>query len=234
MAERGKDRYLFISDLQIPFHNSSALEFCKFLQREYSIPKENILCSGDELDNYYGSVFRKDANAGHTAIQEIDGAKEETKRWVSEFPLMRLCESNHGMRWKKKAFEAEIPEILLRQYQEVMEFPRGWKWAGHWDINTKKPFMVCHGDDYGGGRPHIEAAMHNGKSCAIGHHHNLFSVDFIKTKSLDIWGAVAGCLINPDSYAFNYTKGHKRKPKLGCLVILDDGFRPVLHPLPIK
>lgn len=40
--------YLVIPDPQIPFHKRDALQFIERVRRAFSVPKENMLCAGDE------------------------------------------------------------------------------------------------------------------------------------------------------------------------------------------
>lgn len=231
MISGAKDRYLVISDLQMPFEHEKALQFCTYLRKHFSIPLENIYNVGDETDQYWGSMWKKDINAHHTALSEIQETKDLMRPWFEEFPIMHLCESNHGMRWKRKALESDIPAILMRRYEEVLGCPSSWVWMKHWKVYTKRPFLVEHGDDWGGQHPHVAAALHNGMSTIMGHHHSLAGIEFIKTNGLDIWGCVSGSLIDFKKYAFNYARQYKKKPQIGAAVILNDGALPIWIPL---
>lgn len=222
--------YLTISDLQCPFEDSRALPFCKYLKRHYKIPDENILCVGDEVDQYWGGLWDKSPDADYTSNQEIAATKDKLRAWYDAFPLMKLCDSNHGSRWKRKAFAAQIPSQMMRLYQEVIESPPGWQWRKYWRIPTKHPFIIEHGDDWGGQFPHVAAAIHNGASTIMGHHHSKFGVHYIKTNHLDIWGCVAGCLIDFDTFAFEYARNAKFKPKNGAVVITNNGRMPICIP----
>ncbi len=228
--ESAPDRYLIISDLQIPFEHPKALEFCRNVQRNFKIPKENIYNVGDEVDQYWGGGWKKDPNALHTATQEITETIERMRPWYDAFPMMKLAESNHGTRWKRKALESEIPELMMRRYQSVLGAPDHWLWQKHWKVNCKRPFIVEHGDDWGGQLPHLNASIHNGCSTIIGHFHSLAGIEHATTNGLKVWGVVSGCLIDFQAYAFNYARSAKRKPVLAVTVVLDGGEWPVLVP----
>ena len=223
--------YLIISDLQIPFEHGKALEFCKYLQKHYRIPTDRIYNVGDEVDQYFGGLWDKDPNGHHTALSEIQECKDTLKQWYSAFPKMRLCTSNHGSRWIRKATQAQIPAFMMKEYQSVIEAPRGWVWKKHWLVKEKKPFLIEHGDDWGGQHPHLQAIMHNGMSTIMGHHHSLFVVQSIVTAMQDIFGAVIGSLIDFEAYAFNYARSAKKKPVLGAMVVADRGSKPILERL---
>jgi hypothetical protein len=225
------DRFLFVSDLQLPFTADKALEFCVAVQKEFKIPSENCYCVGDEVDQYFGSQFKKDPDAAHTAMGEIKATKDELKRWYKAFPLMKVAISNHGLRWAKKAFEAEIPSQMLRPYQDLIEAPDGWKWKERWMIKgAKAPILMIHGMGYGGQSGARNAAIDSGVNTVIGHLHSHAGVSYINTAGRKIWGLNTGCLIDVEAYAFNYGKDMRHKPVLGCGVVLDGGLTPIFVP----
>lgn len=220
----GKDNYLIISDLQIPFEHKDALKFCTQLKKSFNVPDENIICAGDETDQYFGGLWKKSPEVYHTPNSEIAESIKRLKRWYRAFPQMKVCISNHGTRYWRKALDAEIPSQLLRKYEEIIEAPPGWQWRKRWLIRgSKKPFMVEHGDDWGGQHPHIQCAMHNGISCVIGHHHSKAGTIHIKTAMLDIFANVCGSLIDFDTYAFEYARKAKLKPCIGTTVVVNGG-----------
>jgi hypothetical protein len=223
--------YLGISDLQIPYEHIKALEFCAYLKRHFKIPDDNIYNVGDELDNFHGGSWPKGAEYPHTPRQESLISKEKLKDWYAEFPKMKLAMSNHGSRWMRKAFHAEIPSEMLRKYEDFIGAPDGWIWKQQWKVDCKHPFIVEHGDRYGGQHPHIAAAMHNGMSTIIGHHHSKAAISYIKTAGLDIWACVAGSLIDFEQYAFEYGRNAKLQPQIGATVILNEGRHVIWIPM---
>lgn len=223
-------RWLVISDLQIPFEAEHALTFCKMVVKDFKIAKENILCVGDEVDQYFGSLYQKSVDGSYTATSEIEESKKRLKAWYREFPEMRLANSNHGQRWAKKAVQAEIPSQMLKAYQEVLEAPAGWRWADAWNIKARKPFKMIHGLGYGGMYAFRHAPMDQGMSIVFGHLHANAGISHIVTASQKIFGMNVGCLIDPTAYAFHYGKENRFKPWLGCGVIVDDGALPMLIP----
>jgi len=230
--------FLFIPDLQIPFESPKALKFCKYLKQHYNVPDENVINAGDETDQYWGGLYKQSIEAEHTANQELEQSIEKLREWYAAFPRMKLCISNHGTRWMRRAFEFGIPSLMMRRYEHVIQAPDTWIWQKRWVVRSKNPWCAEHGDKYGGNFPHVAAAMANGVSTAIGHHHSLFGIQHIRTQEVlvdhtvgyDVWGAVCGALIDFDRYAFNYAREAKKKPKNGALIVLDKGRQPVLIP----
>lgn len=225
---------LVVPDLQIPFEHKDALAFCKYLKTHFSIPSENVLCVGDELDCYHGGKWPKDADGKYSATGEIAVAREKLKEWAQIFPEMKLAISNHGLRWVKKATAAEIPSQILRSYEQIFDMPKRWKWQYEWLFNKLKyPFRMIHGMEYAGKDGARNAAMDAKISTVIGHIHCHAGVSHMKMLGMPqrIFGFNVGSLIDVEQYAFEYEKRNRAKPCLGAGVILDSGKTPVWMPL---
>ena len=220
-----------MSDTQNPYHHEKALAFAAYLKRHYRIPDENCYHVGDETDSFWGGMWPKSIETKHTALQELAAMRESIAEWYAVFQKMKLAESNHGLRWKRKALAAEIPSQLLIRYRDLLQAPEGWVWKKHWRVDCKFPFIVEHGDDHGGQTPHISALMTNGMSTVIGHHHSKAGTHFVKTNGFTGWGMAVGALIDFDAHAFDYARNAKLKPVLGCGVVVDDGRVPIFIPL---
>ncbi len=222
---------MFISDLQIPFEADDALKFCKAVQREFFIHPENVYCVGDEVDQVMGSLYRKDIDGSYTANQEIAESKRRLREWYKAFPLMKLATSNHGQRWARKAFEAEIPSQMIKSYQELLEAPKGWQWKDAWQINAEhRKIHVFHGCGYGGMYAYRQAAMDHGKCVVFGHLHANAGIAHVVTESQSLWGMNVGSLIDTKAFAFNYGKHNRVKPWLGIGIVIDGGLTPILIP----
>lgn len=222
---------LIVPDLQIPFEHPNALKFFARLKKFYRVDDELVFNVGDELDKQWAGLYKSDPDALYTPKTEIRESIDRLKAWYEVFPKMKLAESNHGTRDLRKAFEAGIPRQMLAKYSAIIESPPGWQWKKHWKADTKHPFVVEHGDDYGGQMPHVQAAIHNGCSTAIGHHHAIAGVEYIKTNGFSAWAAAGGSAIDFESYAFNYARSARRKPQIGGLVVLNEGLFAIWIPL---
>lgn len=225
--------WLIISDAQIPFEATKALEFCLYVQKHFGIDKDHILNVGDEVDQLFGSHYPKDPNIDLSAVGEIKITKEKLKRWIKAFPNMRVAISNHGMRWAKKAVAAEIPSQMIRCYQEVLGIPETWQYKDRWIIDGgKQRFMLKHGLGYGGQYAFKQAPMVEGMSVVFGHLHSSAGIARIKTDGYEkeLWGMNVGCLIDPESFAFAYGKENRFKPNLSVGVVINGGTTPILLP----
>lgn len=223
--------YLIISDLQIPYEHRNALAFYRYLKRHYKVPANRVYCVGDETDQYWGSLYKKSVQAGHTAVQEIEASIDQLRPWYEEFPEMKLAISNHGVRWMKKALEVEVPSQLMRDYKDVIQAPKGWVWQKQWVVQDYHPFIVEHGDDFAGPTPHLQAANANLYSTAIGHHHTKSGIEYVNGRSGQKWGMVTGCTIDFEAYAFDYARKHLTKPVLSGGLVFNRGTTPVIIPM---
>lgn len=220
-----------ISDLQIPFEHEGALEFCLKVQKEFKIAKTNIICVGDEIDQYFASRFPKDPNATHTPKEEIRFAREKLRAWYRAFPFCRVAISNHGLRWLAKATECYIPEDIIIPYKEILGAPTGWVWYEEILVKAEHPFRVIHGLGYSGINGARNACIDAGISTAIGHIHSHAAVFHVRSsRDVPIWGMNVGCLIDDSQYAFKYSKFNRHKAILSCGVVLNDGKTPVIIP----
>lgn len=226
-----KERYLFIGDPHIPFEARHALKFCRAVQREFKIPAENIYCTGDEVDQYFGSAYLKDPDAIHTATSELRISREKIREWGKAFPHMKLCISNHGLRWAKRASEAQLPSQMIRPYQEIIMAPETWKWAYEWNISAARAkIKMLHGMGYSGVNGHRNAAIDNGCNTVIGHLHASGGVAHVATANQKIWALNAACLVDVSAYVFNYGRESRNKPTLGIGVVVDGGMTPIFVP----
>jgi len=177
-------------------------------------------------------LWKKSPEALHTPNSELNDCRKLLKPWYRAFPKKKLCTSNHGQRYWRKALDAEIPSQVLRGYAEIIEAPDDWKWKKYWKVNaSKRKFIVEHGDDWGGQYAYVQAAIHNGISTVIGHHHTTAATKMIKTNHQNIWAACAASLIDFEAYAFEYARQYKFKPPIGCIVVLDGGLYPLWIPI---
>jgi UDP-2,3-diacylglucosamine pyrophosphatase LpxH len=224
------DRFLFISDLQIPFEAPRALQFCQAVARDFKIPMNAIYNVGDEVDQYFGGQWDKYVEADHTPLSEIAETIDKLRSWYQAFPHMKLAVSNHGLRWIKKAAAAQIPSQMIVPYQKIIKAPKTWVWKDRWEIDCKYPILMMHGMGYSGQQGHRNAAVDAGMNTVIGHLHSHAAITYIKTETKRYWGMNCGSLIDDKSYAFHYGKYSRQKPVLGVGVVVDKGLTPIFVP----
>ena len=210
-----KDRILVIPDLQAPFHHRDALPFLEDVADAINATK--VISIGDEVDQHALSSYKHDPD-GHSAGKEYELASKFMRQLYTRFPEARACYSNHSDRIFRRAFEAGIPRAYLKSIKEFMGAPAGWEWRAEWKVHD---VIYTHGDSAKGGQPHKLLAQSNLCSTVIGHHHSCPGVAYLANGDKAIFGMNVGCLVDPEAYAFHYTKYNRYKPVLGCGVVVE-------------
>lgn len=237
-------RWLVISDLQIPFEAAKALEFCRDVAKDLKVPLRStdlrdggVICVGDELDNYYGSRYPKSPEARHTARSEFQESYEKLREWKAAFPSMWICASNHGARWDDRQEEAGVPLPYRKHYTQALDYPKTWRLAKKWVINSKHRWQAIHGLGYSSMYSYRMIPLHQGISTAFGHLHSSAGIAHINP-TVDgtgaRWGLNSGCLVDPTAYAFKYGEDCQFKPVLSIGAVVDDGLTPLLFRYPYE
>lgn len=205
-------KVLAIPDLHCPFHHPRALAFIKHVLAE-SRP-DCVVCLGDEIDAAAWSRFDKDPH-GLSPIEELRRAKAALAELRDIVPRLRVCESNHTMRPWRKAIGAGLLDDFLVSPGVALECP-DWEWAQRWEFDD---VVYMHGEGFSGPSAHLAAARQNRKSTVIGHIHAHAGINYLTGYYGSIFGVNAGCLINPESRAFDYGRHLLNRPWLGCVYI---------------
>lgn len=223
-----KNNFLFISDVHEPYAHPQALKFCKSLQKDFEIPNSNIYSVGDLLDQYGFSRWPKSPDAKHTINQELDLARERLKRWALAFPELKICESNHDQRIMKKALGADLPSQVIRSFREIFGIPDEWEIKQQFVVMANKcEIVVDHGEEFPDA---LQAAISYGVNVVQGHHHAKAGVQYARSRVQELWGMSVGCLVDRESFAFSYGDKSKRKPMIGCGIVLNG----IAHFIPLR
>lgn len=210
---RGKETVVVLSDLQIPFHNKKTLEFLAYLKKKYKPTK--VVGIGDLVDSNNLGDYVKDPD-GLSARQEHDKTLKTLESLQKLFPEVVNILGNHDTRIFRKAFSAGIPRHMIKDLEDILEFPDGWSYTDNVVIDRVR---YEHGDSYGGEYAAKKAARNNMQSTVIGHHHSDASIHYISNEAHTIFGMNSGCLVDPNSYAFRYAKQMPRKVTLATSVV---------------
>jgi hypothetical protein len=203
---------LAIPDLHCPFEHQDALAFLKAVKAKFH-PTE-IVCLGDEIDAHAYSKWPKDPD-GMGAGQELKAAIEAMIPFYVEFPVVRVCISNHTIRPMKMMKMIGLPSAFFPQYSTMLNSPDGWSWHEHIIIDGVR---YMHGDQGKGGQngwTKNSEVYH--QSTVVGHWHSKAGVYY----DSGMFNLNAGCLINDRAYAFDYAKNSHKRPNLGCAIIMD-------------
>lgn len=204
---------LVIPDTQFPFHHENTFDFLTFLKKRF---KPNIVVHlGDEVDFHCFGRWPVDPD-GYGPRREFELALASMKRLYKLFPNVSVCTSNHTVRPLKRAFDAGLPSVFLKQYHEFLDAPKGWEWRDYFIYDD---IRFEHGEGFAGQIGHIKAAQQHMRSTCIGHLHNYAGINYVACTDRLVFGFNVGCLIDHTKYAFAYGKKLPRKPILGAGII---------------
>lgn len=219
-------RVLVFGDMHEPFGIKGAVDFLKRVKQQYRCDK--VVCVGDEMDYHMLSVHPKHPDAMGAKEEHFRGI-DKLKFYYKAFPEVLCCVSNHTSRPYRKAAEGGLASLFLKQYNEILGAPKGWKWKLQWEIDG---VIYKHGDGYSGDRPHATAATKERNSIVIGHCHASGGVDYLAGPNDLIFGLSTGCLLDRNSYAMEYAQRTPKKPVIGCGVVID-GSQAIFVPMPL-
>lgn len=214
---------LTISDTHAPFHFAGTLDFLNELKKR--IRPEIVIHLGDLADQYCFSAYEKHPDAMNAA-DELKRARRFVADLGKLFPELRVCYGNHDDRYVKKSLRAGLPQAFIRDIHEVLGCPKTWQWRPAFRVQST---MYMHGLGYSGQRAALKAATDNGMNTVIGHLHCSAGVEYTSSRLRTIWGASAGCLIDPKAYSFYYATEQRSRPVIGTVVVLEKvpSFIPV-------
>ena len=217
---------LVISDYHAPYNHIDAPAFLKAVKAKYR--PDTVVCIGDEADFHALSYHESEPELDSAGV-ELEKAIKALKPLYKLFPNVTVVESNHGSMVLRKRRTAGIPAKAIRDYNEVLEAPKGWKWTFDVTINTALgPVYFCHGKSGSPGR----LASQYGMSTVQGHYHEKSQVNYISTPEKLMFDAHTGCLADDKSLALGYNKVNPRRPIVSVIVIVN-GI-PQIVPMVLK
>jgi hypothetical protein len=206
---------LVISDLHIPYEHKDALAFLKALKAKYK--PTQVICIGDEVDYHALSFHDSDPDLDSAGV-ELFKAKKKLKEFYKLFPEVTLVDSNHGSMIWRKAMASGIPKEAFKNYNEVLDAPKGWKWVD--DITVKlSDGTSCYFHHSRGVA--LRTGQVYGMSHVCGHHHESFNINYWSTPERLSFAMTVGCLVDRKSLALAYAKNNLKRQILGVGLIVN-------------
>lgn len=218
---------LVIPDIQYPFQHQDAHAFLKLVRDTHK--PDIIVQIGDLLDQHYYSKYGPSSKATDGKEEIRQAVKELKSGLYNLFPKVNICWGNHDLRIAKRASDAGIDAYLLKTYEEIIQCPKGWKFADKWEIDG---VIYEHGIGRSGYQGALRAAQSNMQSTVIGHLHSNAGILWYGNKKNLIFGFNVGALVDDNKYAFEYARFSSAKSILGCGLVLN-GI-PVFIPMLLK
>jgi hypothetical protein len=215
MKKKVYKRVLVISDQHHPYAHPDTVRFLAALKKKYKFDK--VVCIGDEADFHDTSFHDSDPDLDSAGI-ELEKAIRGLKPIYKLFPNCTVVESNHGSMVLRKALVGKIPRRAIKSYNEILDAPKGWKWAFDCKVRTPLgPVYFCHGKSAAAGR----LAQQYGMSCVQGHYHEKAQITYISTPEKLMFDAHTGCLADDKSLALGYNKVNPKRPIVSVLIIIN-------------
>ena len=218
---------LIIGDTHIPFEKKGYLDFVVETKKRYKCSE--IVHIGDLVDNHAISYHEVDCD-GMSAEDEMREADKRLKNWFKAFPKVKMCRGNHDRMVDRKGKTSGLPKRVFKKFRDIWNLPKGW--TDDWSFIIKG-VLYKHGTGYSGKYAHIQAAYDNRISTVIGHAHSVAGVEWTASDRDIIFGLSVGCGIDRKTYAMAYQQNFKRKPILGCGVVIDDNRNALFVPMKI-
>jgi predicted phosphodiesterase len=209
-------RILLISDLHVPYQHPDTVAFLTAIKKKYKPTR--VISVGDEVDKHAMSFHDSDPDL-MSAGDELEEAIEQLQPLYKLFPKMDLVDSNHGSMVYRKGKHHGIPRKYLRNYGEILEAPKGWKWSHELLINIPggNQLMVVHGIS----KDVMKVVAQRGVCVVQGHYHSEFRIGYLGNPNHLLFGMNIGCSIDSKSLAFAYDKLNLARPVVGHGIIIN-------------
>jgi hypothetical protein len=219
------NRILVISDLHSPFYHPDTVPFLTAIKEKYD--PDMVICVGDELDHHCMSFHDTDVDMGLSASSETEKAIGHLVPIYSLFEKVKVMHSNHGSMVFRRAKAHSIPLRFIVDYNTAINAPKGWTWHDELIITlpNKQKCYVSHGQSGRAFKVSKDMCM----NAVQGHWHNDFSINYWSNPENLYWSLSVGCLINDKELSFEYGRLQKKRPLIGCGMIIDS--QPKLIPL---
>lgn len=217
-------RILILSDLHIPYHHQDTFAFLRALHKKYKFTR--AISVGDEVDKHAMSFHDSDPDL-MSAGDELSAAIKCLQPLYKLFPKLDLVDSNHGSMIYRKGLHHGIPRKYIRDYGEVLDAPKGWKWSN--DLTIRVPggeeVYICHGMSAN----IMKVVAQRGLCVVQGHYHTNASIGYLGNPNHLLWGLQVGCSIDSKALAFAYDRLNVSRPIISHGGIIDG--QPRLFPM---
>lgn len=205
---------LYIGDLHTPANHKKGLDHCRRVYKKFKC--DRVVFLGDEIDAASWSVKHPINPDMPNANDELSNAIVALRPWYRAFPEAEVLTSNHGSRIFKKFRVCGIPSKVVKRYEEILEYPKGWHLVDQTEIDG---VLAIHGDGFSSASWRLAHEKFK-QSVVMGHCHSRAGVFYSWGKKRKLFSANFGCLINPEHPAFDYGKHLAERPTLGCGVVI--------------
>ena len=133
MLVGGRESWLIISDMHMPYHHRDSIAFLEKLDAYYNF--DHVLNVGDLLDHHRGSYHESEPDA-LSEEDEYREAKKAVHRLESIFPEMIITVGNHDSIPQRKLRTVGLPTTMLSDYNAMYDLNGGWEWVDEYKFDT--------------------------------------------------------------------------------------------------
>lgn len=208
-------RVLVIGDTHEPVCRAGYLDFCTDVGEKYRC---NVVVHVGDLIDWHGISFHARQPECPGVRDEYRMAKARIRRWFKRFPNMKWCIGNHDERPARLAKSVNIPEFMLKPYNEIWGVP-SWEYEFDFVIDET---LYKHGTGLGGVHPAWNLMNKSKMSVVMGHCHSRAGTKWSVNRFHRFFCVDTGCGIDDRTFQFAYGKHLIERSVLACAVI-DDG-----------
>lgn len=212
---------LVMPDTHIPAMHPDAVGFFKRTANLFGCTQ--FIHIGDVFDLYAGSRWDKAADS-LSLEEELDLAAAMAKDLYATFPKVDMVVGNHD----RRLFDAEFNTLGIKYTTPLHSFfgmPDTWTLSHEirLEMLNGDTTYIVHNPGSGGLTPARTAAAKWMVNVVCGHFHSALGTWGVVGRDKTVYGMNVGCMIDEQSYAFDYTGTKKPVAALGCGVIMANG-----------
>jgi len=215
-----------IADTHEPACHPDYFDFIKKTFKRFNVTE--IVHIGDVVDHHFISRHVSETDA-FNPLDEMDLAIKNLKKWVKEFPDVKICLGNHDRIPDRQVKTLGIPSKFLRNLNDIYELPKTWEFKNHFEIND---IWFEHGIGSSGMYGAKNTALKYRMSYVQGHTHANAGIFHMTSPKDSIFAMNVGAGVDESHLQMRYGKIFKNKSTLGCGIILGD--IPIFVPMSPK
>ena len=208
-------RVLVIGDVHEPCCKKGYLQFCEDLYAAWDC--DTTVFIGD-LTDLHSISFHQTEPTAPGVKREYELTLAGVEKWHESFPNAIAIKGNHDARIVRKAKTVNIPDFMLKSYNDIWETPT-WNWV---DSTIIDDVYYMHGDGCGGGMyPATNNARKMAMSVVMGHFHKVAGCQWMGSPFQRWFGLDTGCGLDDKAYAFKYAEKIKQRSIIAAGVVID-------------
>ena len=216
-------KILFLSDPHLPFTRLDHWEEAHAFNQKFKA--DVVYSTGDFADQYALSRFPKATNADNGRI-EVLKCVPQVKRIAKMFPSLKIMRGNHDIRINKRAQDAGIDGVWVRDFMDIVGAPKTWEWLADDYVKTG-PAILTHG--FLSNRE--KHALWFNSNVVHGHLHAKLGIEFFRRDKKQIWAMCVGAMADKNAMALQYGPLSKFSTMTNGFGYTDEEGRPHVHSL---